>query len=390
MKNISIKTIKARNYKSFKDIEINLSDFNVIIGPNSAGKSNFLSILQFFRDIINSGVENAISLQGGLEYMLNPDSNIMEIEIVFNYKTVLNFTSSKKFYIQSALYKIQLEFLKNSRKLKKYKYTETLELELKDNSKVLMHNNNGKIVIDNKYLNDVFGKFIKVVTRDGLSDKSILFLIPVMPFFDRGNIPQVYDIDPKLSKRSIPISGLAELEPDGRNIALVLKNLTKNSKSLKKLISLVNVCIPFINKIDTESLADKSILLNIKENFNNKLKLPATFISDGTIEIITLIDILFFERRNFVAIEEPEKNLHPALLQKLIELMKGASKNKQLIITTHSPEIINYVDIKNIFIIKRDKDGFSIIKKAENDKELKYFLNENISISQLFSDGILN
>lgn len=333
MKNIPIKTIKARNYKSFKDIEINLSDFNVIIGPNSAGKSNFLSILQFFRDIINSGVENAISLQGGVEYILNPDNNIMEIEIIFNYKTVFNFTPSKKFDIKSYSYKIQLEFLKNSRKLKKYRYTETLELELSDNSKVLIHNNNGRIAIDNKDLNDVFGGFIKVVTRGGVSDKSILALFPIIPFFDRGDIPQVYDIDPKLSKHSIPISGLAELEPDGRNIALVLKNLTKNSDALKKLISLVNVCIPFINKIDTESLADKSILLNIKENFNNKLKLPATFISDGTIEIITLIDILFFERRNFVAIEEPEKNLHPALLQKLIELMKEASKNKQLIIT---------------------------------------------------------
>jgi len=390
MKIIPIKTIKARNYKSFKDIEINLSDFNVIIGPNSAGKSNFLSILQFFRDIINSGVENAISLQGGIEYILNPDNNTMEIEIIFNYKTVFGFAPPKRFNIQSALYKIQVEFFKNSRKLKKYRYTETLELELKDKSKVLINNNNGKIAVDNKDLNDVFGGFIKFVNRDRSYNKSILSLIPVMPFFDRGNIPQVYDIDPKLSKRSTPVSGLAELEPDGRNIALVLKNLTKNPESLKKLINLVNVCIPFINKIDTESLADKSILLNIKENFNNKLKLPATFISDGTIEIITLIDILFFEERNFVAIEEPEKNIHPALMQKLIELMKDASKNEQLIITTHSPEIINYVDIKNIFIIKRDKNGFSIIKKAENDKELKYFLNENISISQLFSDGLLN
>jgi predicted ATPase len=388
MKVIQIRTIKARNYKSFRDVEINLSDFNVIIGPNSAGKSNFLSILQFFRDIINSGVENAISLQGGLDYILNPNDKVMEIEIVFNHKMAFNFNSTKKFDMQAFSYKIQLEFLKNSRKLKKYKYKESLELDLKDNSKLSIYNNNGKIVMDNA-LNHLFGGFIGVVAH-GTSDRSILSLIPIIPFFDRGNIPQIYDIDPKLSKRSIPISGLAELEPDGRNIALVLKDLTKNSDSLKKLISLVDVCIPFINKIDTESLADKSILLNIKENFNKELKLPATFISDGTIEIITLIDILFFERRNLVAIEEPEKNLHPALLQKIMELMKEASKNKQLIITTHSPEIINYVDIKNILIIKRDKGGFSVIKKAEDDTELKYFLKENIRISQLFSDGLLN
>ena len=150
------------------------------------------------------------------------------------------------------------------------------------------------------------------------------------------------------------------------------------------------MCLPFINKIAIESLSDKTIILNVRENFNNSLELPATFISDGTIEIITLIDILYFERRNVVAIEEPEKNIHPALLQKLVELMKEASKTKQLIITTHSPEIINYIDKDNIFVIKRDLDGFSIIKKPEQDKELKYFLDEEISISQLFSDGFLN
>jgi len=108
MKIIPIKTIKAKNFKSFKDIEINLSDFNVIIGPNSAGKSNFLSILQFLRDIINSGIENAISLQGGLDYMLNSNDNIMEVEILFNNKSVINFNSPKKYNIKTFSYKIQV------------------------------------------------------------------------------------------------------------------------------------------------------------------------------------------------------------------------------------------------------------------------------------------
>lgn len=77
MRFISIKSIKAQNYKSFNNLEVKLSDFNIIIGPNSAGKSNFISILQFLRDIINSGVENAISLQGGTEHILNTNGGII-------------------------------------------------------------------------------------------------------------------------------------------------------------------------------------------------------------------------------------------------------------------------------------------------------------------------
>ncbi|MEM0140118.1 MAG: AAA family ATPase [Ferroplasma sp.] len=392
MKFMSIKKIKASNYKSFKDLDVTLSDFNVIIGPNSSGKSNFISILQFLRDIINSGIENAISLQGGIEYILNAKAkdSPMEIEVLFNGNISFGFGNrNSRLDITSILYRINIGLSGKPKKLKKYSYKETIEFNLKDNLKVSMSNANGKIKLDDE-LAKKLGDFTKLILNRDPSDKSILTLMPIIPFFERSNIPQIYDIDPKLSKHSIPLSGMAELEQDGNNIALILKNLAKQDDSMEKLINLIGTCLPFINKIDIESLSDKSIILNVRENFNKNLTLPAAFISDGTIEIITLMDILYFERRNVVAIEEPEKNIHPALLQKLVELMKEASKNKQLIITTHSPEIINYIDIKNIFIIKRDPDGFSVMTKPEEDKALKYFLDEEISISQLLSDGFLN
>jgi predicted ATPase len=392
MRFISIKSIKAQNYKSFNNLDVKLSDFNIIIGPNSAGKSNFISILQFLRDIINSGVENAISLQGGTEHILNTNAKngVISLEILFDTKISSSFgIHNSHLNIIGILYRINIELFGKVKKLKKYRYTETVEFNLKDGSKLSMFNVDGKVKMDDE-LKDKLGPFIEFVFAHEMSDKSILALIPIVPFFERTNIPQVYDIDPKLSKRSIPLSGLAELEPDGRNIAIVLKNLTKNKDFMKKLIGLVDICLPFINKVNIESLSDKTIILNVRENFNNSLELPATFISDGTIEIITLIDILYFERRNVVAIEEPEKNIHPALLQKLVELMDDSSKNKQLIITTHSPEIINYVNKDNIFIIKRDRDGFSVMKKPEHGTELQYFIDEEIGISQLFSDGFLN
>jgi predicted ATPase len=189
MKFIPIKTIKARNFKSFEDIEINLSEFNVVIGPNSGGKSNFLSILQFFRDIVNFGVENAISLQGGLDYMINRKDNIMEIEIAFTHIALFDVNKSKKFAPHGFSYKIQFALLKKSRKLRKYKYTEIIELELNDNSKASIHNNNGKIVID-KELNNLFGGFISVVSR-GISNRSIISLMPIISLFDRENVPQI-------------------------------------------------------------------------------------------------------------------------------------------------------------------------------------------------------
>ena len=78
--------------------------------------------------------------------------------------------------------------------------------------------------------------------------------------------------------------------------------------------------MPFIENINVESQLDKSIIINVYERYNNKISLPATFVSDGTIEILALIYILYFEKRKIIAIEEVEKNIHPSLIARVMEL----------------------------------------------------------------------
>src|SRR5512137_975149 len=66
-----IQHIYVENFKSFSRIDLELSRFNVVIGSNAAGKSNFISIFKFLRDIAKHGVVNAIAMQGGSEYLQN-------------------------------------------------------------------------------------------------------------------------------------------------------------------------------------------------------------------------------------------------------------------------------------------------------------------------------
>ena len=148
--------------------------------------------------------------------------------------------------------------------------------------------------------------------------------------------------------------------------------------------------MPFIENINVESQLDKSIIINVYERYNDKISLPATFVSDGTIEILALIYILYFEKRKIIAIEEVEKNIHPSLIARVMELIKDSSIAKQIMITTHSPEIIKNADIKNIILIKRDSEGNSFIVRPSTAKDLQIFLQQNIGISELFTDGFLN
>ncbi len=87
-----IENIKLQNFKSFKNLDVTLGRFNLIIGANASGKSNFTQIFDFLKDIVTEGLDVAISRQGGLEYLLNfnmgTNKNLL-IEITFRSSTAL-------------------------------------------------------------------------------------------------------------------------------------------------------------------------------------------------------------------------------------------------------------------------------------------------------------
>ena len=199
----------------------------------------------------------------------------------------------------------------------------------------------------------------------------------------------IYDFDPKLPKKATPITGKAELEEDGNNLAIVLKNILGNTEKRRKLLNLMKDLLPFVEDLDVEKFADKSLLFKLKEKFFGKEYLPASLISDGTINITALIIALYFEKKPLIIIEEPERNIHPSLIAKMIDMMKDASRQKQIIITTHNPEIVKHAGIENLLLISRDKNGFSQITKPADKTELKTFLENEIGIEELYVQNLL-
>jgi predicted ATPase len=106
--------------------------------------------------------------------------------------------------------------------------------------------------------------------------------------------------------------------------------------------------------------------------------------------MIALIVALYFEKEEgLTIIEEPERNIHPALFSKIVEMMKEASQNKQIIITTHNPEIVKYADIQNLLLLSRDEEGFSVISRPEDKEEVKTFIKNEIGVDELFIKNLL-
>ena len=66
-----VDSIRVANFRSFEDQTFKLDSFNVAIGANASGKSNFISIFQFLKDLVNHGLDNAVSIQGGIPFLRN-------------------------------------------------------------------------------------------------------------------------------------------------------------------------------------------------------------------------------------------------------------------------------------------------------------------------------
>jgi len=97
-------------------------------------------------------------------------------------------------------------------------------------------------------------------------------------------------------------------------------------------------------------------------------------LSEGTFKTITLLFYLITERSSALLIEEPEVCVHHGLLVSIIELIKTYSRQKQIILSTHSDFILDQVEPRHVYRVKRDnEDGTKVthIEKALSAGELK-------------------
>ena len=413
----TLKRIKVQNFKSFKSAELNVGNFNVLIGANAAGKSNFVQIFSFLYDIQQHGLDNAISLQGGIEFVRNfkigsNDNLIFEMHLAFPPPTSLFYDDKKNSYVSVSdlVYRFELKLIKRS-DFKiiddkavftcRYSSIDSSTNEPKDShdGKITVSNNKGRIKLSHTF-EDSLGLKVKdfgmyYFRKEEISPKSLLlqsifFLHIIQPSISEFiESISVYDFDPKLAKKAVSLRGKVELEHDGSNLAVVLKNVIENKDSQRKFANLIKDLLPFVNSVDIEKFADKSILFNFKENYFENQKLPSSLISDGTINITALILALYFQEDYITILEEPERNIHPSLIIKVVEMMKDASSSRQILITTHNPEMVRYAGIENIYLVTRDEEGFSNIVKPEDMSDVKEFLKNEMGIEELYVQNLL-
>lgn len=419
---MQIRRIKVKNFKSFKEIDITPSNFNVLIGPNASGKSNFLSIFRFVRDIINMGLSNAISLQGGMDYLRNlhlGDNNkrtSIRIEIdSFSKIRGMKKIGDKMIRIRSLSFETDFEIeavdgkeefqVVHDTLIQKFEFYEMDKGEdVSIGTGVLeMYHDHDRIKSNfinntscNITKNDIIPTLFVVVNSVYTNLRKTLFIE------NQYNMPHpesvrkalgelcIYDLDPIQSRSVSSIAGRAELEENGENIAIILRKILADDESRRRLFNYIHYVLPFVEDIKVEKFLDKHLQVQIKEKYSPNVLIPASLMSSGSIFLVSIIIALFFEKKDIAIFEEPGGRVHPYLISRIIEMMKDVTSHKQIFLTTHNPEIVKYAGLDSIFYLTRTTEGFSTIAHISNRKEIYEFMKNEIGIEELYIQNLLS
>ena len=170
---------------------------------------------------------------------------------------------------------------------------------------------------------------------------------------------------------------------------MVLRDILQDPERKRKFSNLLKDLLPFFEDLEIEDLTGKSLILKLREFYSGNRFIPSPFISDGTINLINSIIALYFEDKSLIIIEEPERYIHPALIPKLVDMMKDAARKKQIILSTHNVEIVKSAGPDDIYLVSRGEGGFSYITRPYEKEEVRTFLANNINIEDLYTKDLL-
>ena len=403
--NFYIGKLKVHNFKSFQDLEVDLDRFNVIIGKNASGKTIFKNIFSFLIDAIYGGLLSAISIQGGQEQLLNFNSKdkSLSFEIHFLSDVPESIKAIEEISSQFKTTKIVYEFCIEFTQDMDYNITRDCLIVYLDSPDDLSKSNNtftisridGKVTFKNNISNELKSnnakqpeifKYFNPKEKNLLLEEHLLYKI-LPNWHDFLYSMATYDLDPKILKSPTIISKFSVLSDDGSNLSYILDHIKHNEKEKRRLLNHIQDLLPFLETFYTKH-RDGKVEFSIKEFSSDKV-IPAPFISDGTVNIIGLLICMFFDESSLSVIEEPERNIHPGLLNNMTDLIDITSDLKQIIITTHSTNMIEYIDIEKTLLINKDDQGNSNLIKLTDHELVKQF-KDTRSIRELLEEDLLS
>ncbi len=391
---MKIQRIALDGFKNLSNVSITFSRITSLVALNNFGKSNVLSGIDFGIDFMKCNEERRKSLMGAdsimpinrasmdkdfrYEIEMTTTVNCVKYRIVYGFVFGWLRTEEDEAEIKNEYLKIKIDekgkkynqFISRQGKEAFYKSSETGRCATPTqigNTELVV---NKLKAFDHLYYIEIIKKLndLKLYIENNLDPKEFYMPNPIISkgsseyFIDSHNLPRVIaklkQINPE--KFDLLLDAYKSLFPDIEDV--IVRELRISGEG--------NVVMPD----DVPFIVSDSIYLLYVRDKNLCRLIDFEAMSDGAkrvFMILTKIIMASLEERNIslIAIEEPENSIHPSLFCTYLQIISDLLDECKVIITSHSPYIINFMDLDSIYVGIPRKGGIAEFHGFKNSRE---------------------
>ena len=357
--------ISIKGFKSIRAIEkLPLTAINVLIGANGSGKSNFIGAFAFLHAIREARLQDYVRRAGGADQVLHFGSRVSKHAFfhvsfrkeVNQYQIDLQPTADDSLFVANEV----VAFWQKGKFAQPY--TQGVEpLEGGREAGI----SNSKATRISSWVRQRLGLFRLYHVHDTSTSSPM------------RKTSQLDDND--------------FLRPDASNLAAFLFLLQENHAAELELIRrTVQRVTPFFDNflLRPDSINEETIRLAWKHKDSDQY-FGASALSDGTLRFIALAT-LFLQPLSFrpavIVIDEPELGLHPLAITMLAALVKQASTETQVILSTQSALLLDHFQPEDVLVAERVDNGTQL--NRVDSSQLTEWL-EDYSLGQLWEKNEL-
>jgi len=348
-----LRSFNVQHYKSLDNVTVNLEpDITIIVGPNGVGKSNFVDALRFLHDAVVDDLEDAITKREGIGRLLQ------------SYKT--------KPYVISMQCKFgnSLFDTANSTHIESFDFNFRLKAVGESNYSIA----------DEKFSYVNFGDAPRAKSYDrstGAEIESRFLWLGRHPNEDtkeiEGNIVAKHIIDwnyctiyPNTLKKPALPDRNSKLKESGENWASVIramKGSAAGKRSLDLIYDAMRVVLPTFDTVTIRTVGAYLVPhFRFKLSEDSLVSFDPVQLSDGTLRLFGILLAAYqVPRPKLLVIEEPEQTIYPGALAVLADVFKEVALTTQVLITTHSPHLVQFFKPEQIRVAVM-QDGLTKIR----------------------------
>jgi predicted ATPase len=383
-----ITRVILKNYRSIGYCDVELKPLTYLVGPNGSGKSNFLDALRLVSDSLNTTLDHALRDRNGIkEVRRRSTGHPRNLKIKLHFQDRMGGSGFYEFEI-SAQPKGGFEVRSEECQFNAF-FQKSAHYRVE----------RGQVISSS----------ISSQPPAASSDRLYLVNVSGLPEFRKiyESLSHMgfYNLNPEIIRElQAPDTGEI-LQRDGHNIASVVRQLEQHIAIKRRIEEFLSKVVPSVEGVEFKIVGPKETLEFKQQVLGSKdpWRFLAANMSDGTLRALGVLIALFQSRKDLdskiplVGIEEPEAALHPAAAGVLREALNEASMNTQIIVTSHSPDLLDHPDISDdsILAVSSEKGTTRIAKIDEAGrsaiKEKLVTAGELLRLGQLVPDeGMVN